>query len=58
VLAEAAGKPCIVFAGRAAAGTDALTLASIEPDTAQSIAHAPRLLEELAFAWARDYGIG
>jgi glycerate 2-kinase len=49
-LAEAAGKPCLVLAGRGdvVAGVDLRTLTEVEPDTARAMSDAPALLEALA----------
>lgn len=58
-LARELGKPCIVFAGRAATGgPEVFTLASLEPDPSKSIANASRLLEELARTWAARSALG
>lgn len=52
-MARAAGKPCVVLAGRAdAPGRNVLTLASLEPDLEASMQNALALLEEIAFRWA------
>ncbi len=49
--ARAAGKPLVLFAGRAAL-PGAITLASLEPDATRAMEHAARLLRELAARWA------
>ncbi len=52
-LAEARGRRCVVFAGKATATSDdVLTLASLEPDAGRSMARAAKLLERLAREWA------
>ena len=57
-LAEAAGKPAVVFAGTAQLPDPRVrTLAAIEPDPARSQANAATLLTQLARDWAQrqDY---
>jgi glycerate kinase len=51
--ARAAGKPVVVFAGRATL-PGARTLAALEPDPARAMQLAAILLRELAAAWARE----
>ncbi len=53
-LAAEAGKPAVVFAGRASAApdVDVVTLASREPDPARCMEQATSLLREAAKEWA------
>ncbi|MCC6959288.1 MAG: glycerate kinase [Dehalococcoidia bacterium] len=53
-LAAEAGKPAVVFAGRANAApdVDVVTLASREPDPARCMEQATSILREAAKAWA------
>jgi glycerate 2-kinase len=52
-MAEARGKACVVFAGRAAKhGPGVFTLGSLEPDPARAMTNASALLERLAAEWA------
>lgn len=52
-LCRAAGKPCVVMAGRSTdSGPDVLTLASLEPDPDACMDRAAELLGELATGWA------
>ena len=53
-LATAAGKPWVVFAGRAdEPGGSVISLASLEPDAAKAMGRASELLAESARNWAR-----
>ena len=57
-LAQDAGVPCVVMAGRAeGAAGEVRTLAEIEPDRETSMRNAARLLEELAGRWARSVAV-
>ncbi len=52
-LCRAAGKPCVVMAGRsAAASPDVFTLTSLEPHPEACMVRAAELLRELAARWA------
>lgn len=52
-LCRAAGKPCVVMAGRSAAsGPEVLTLTSLEPHPEACMERAGELLRELATRWA------
>lgn len=51
--ARAAGKPAVVFAGRASL-PGARTLAALEPDPARAMERAADLLRQLAAAWAAE----
>lgn len=51
--ARAAGKPVVIFAGRAGL-PGARTLADLEPDPARAMEHAARLLRQLAARWAAE----
>jgi glycerate kinase len=55
-MARAAGKPCVVFAGRTdGEGPTVLSLSALEPDPAASMRNAAALLEELAFRCASAF---
>ncbi len=57
-LAEEAGVPCVVMAGRAeGAAGEVRTLADIEPEREASMRNAARLLEELAGRWAGSVAV-
>ncbi len=57
-LAEEAGVPCVVLAGRAEGAVgEVRTLAEIEPDQEASMGNAAALLEELAVRWARSVAV-
>jgi glycerate kinase len=56
-LARGAGKPVVVFAGRAEAGSRAMTLSDIEADERRSMAMAGELLERVAAGWADGSGV-
>ncbi|MCE7928042.1 MAG: glycerate kinase [Dehalococcoidia bacterium] len=51
-MCRAAGKPCVVLAGRS--DTGALTLESLEPGLEASMERAAELLSELAARWAGE----
>ncbi|MCA9830791.1 MAG: glycerate kinase [Dehalococcoidia bacterium] len=51
-MAKSAEKPAVVFAGVAPAGSVAVTLHTLEPDPAKSMANAAGLLRDLARRWA------
>ena len=58
-LAEAAGKPCVVFAGRADGDERAnlRTLSELEPDPLRRMWDAAQLLQQLAARWARTASV-
>ncbi|MEX0783443.1 MAG: glycerate kinase, partial [Dehalococcoidia bacterium] len=52
-LASAAGKECVLFAGRSS-DEEVISLSRLEPDAAQSMARAAKLLEAVARQWAES----